>query len=452
MSFLAISRFFLFASVFCVVVVLSATFFPFIGGKYYFFRIAVELSLAFLLLWWAFQAPQGELRKRFGTLAAHPLFRAVSVFVLVFMLAVIFADDPKIAFWSNYERGEGGFQMLHYYALFVLSGLLLVSGDDWRRIFKFSAVAAVLMILYGIAAAALLPNFVGPYRDSGGNPVSATLLSRVFSGSRFQGSLGNPAYVSPYLIFAMFYVFYLWFTGEARREWKHHLLYGGLIAFFAVFFVLSQTRGGFLGLAVAVPTFFLYLAFSDARFRKAAAIGIGTLVALGGLAYAFRGPLVANNIPGSRFLTISLREQTAQTRFWTWGSAWRGFTDRPLFGWGPENFSTVFDKHFDTRHYIPNQVTETWFDRAHGVLFDYLAETGILGLLSYLGMFAVFYYQFFKSGSFAAPPLRGLLFVMPVAYLVQALILFDVLPIYMNLFIVLAFAQYAFQNKEYARA
>src|SRR3989344_8259816 len=78
--FLKLSKFFLYASVFSVVVVLSSTFFPFIGGKYYFFRTAIELELISLLLWWAFEARDGELEKRFAKILDKPIFLAVSAF------------------------------------------------------------------------------------------------------------------------------------------------------------------------------------------------------------------------------------------------------------------------------------------------------------------------------------------------------------------------------------
>jgi O-antigen ligase len=101
--------------------------------------------------------------------------------------------------------------------------------------------------------------------------------------------------------------------------------------------------------------------------------------------------------------------------------------------------------------------TETWFDRAHSVFFDYLVETGILGLLAYLAIFASFYVGFFRSRRRADPrenaeaaPIaaRGLLFAMPVAYLIQGVAIFDVLPMYLPLFLFLAFATYYFSNHE----
>ena len=73
-----------------------------------------------------------------------------------------------------------------------------------------------------------------------------------------------------------------------------------------------------------------------------------------------------SSLPGARLLLIDPSDAAAQTRFWAWGSAWRGFLERPILGWGPENFSTVFDKHFDARFFVPGKATETWFDRFRG--------------------------------------------------------------------------------------
>src|SRR5437870_4462802 len=112
---LNVSKFFLYVSVFAVLIVMTAIFFPFIGGKDYFFRIAIELSLIFFLLWWAFEAREGVVLRRLKQLVREPLFVAVTVFAAMFLLATAFAYDSHAAFWSNYERGEGGFQMLHYY-------------------------------------------------------------------------------------------------------------------------------------------------------------------------------------------------------------------------------------------------------------------------------------------------------------------------------------------------
>ncbi len=445
---LKLSRFFVYTAVFSVVVVLARTFFPFIGGKYYFFRICVELGIIFFALWWGFEASAGEVKKLFKPLLKNPLFILVSVFAIVFVLAALFADDPKVAFWSNYERGEGGFQMLHYYAFFLLLVLLFRDEQKWKTLFVYSLVAAALMIGYGLIAqlgSTGSITFISPY---GADP-PPTFWGKLAS-ARFQGSLGNPAYVAPYLMFAIFFALYLWLAPLTKKIWSWRGVgYIALALSFLFFFVLSQTRGALLGLGASLILYFLILALSRQNFRKPALLGLAIVLVAGGLLIANRNSGFVRALPGSRIFNISFGEQTVKTRLWTWGSAWRGFKDRPILGWGPENFSTVFDKHFDIRHYIPGQNSETWFDRAHGVLFDYLAETGILGLLAYIGIFAAFAWEFFKNGlSNGRSPAAAALFPAILGgYLVQGLVLFDVLPIYLNIFIVLAMSVYIFSHE-----
>ena len=120
-SFERIAKWYLYAAVFAAVIVMDSIFFPFIGGKDWFFRFVVELALIAGLLWWAFEARVGEAEGQLKKLFKKPLVIAVTVFVIAYTLACLFGYDMHAAFWSNYERGEGGFQMLHYFRIFPFS-------------------------------------------------------------------------------------------------------------------------------------------------------------------------------------------------------------------------------------------------------------------------------------------------------------------------------------------
>src|SRR6266481_6526024 len=72
-SFERIARGYLYISAFSVLIVMNSAFFPFIGGKDYFFRFAVELALACSVLWWAFEAREGEVMHRFKEVCKKPL-------------------------------------------------------------------------------------------------------------------------------------------------------------------------------------------------------------------------------------------------------------------------------------------------------------------------------------------------------------------------------------------
>lgn len=471
------SKFFLYTAVFAVLVVMTSTFFPFIGGKDYFFRFSVELALLFFVLWWALEAREGEAWAYIKKTYKKPVFAAVSVFAVVFLLATLFAYDPLSAFWSNYERGEGGFQMIHYYLFFALLALLFDKEADWRRLFKLSLVVASLMILYGVFAnLGWADNFISPWQ--GAAPPSS-LWHRLVD-VRFQGSLGNPAYVAPYLLFSLFYLVYLWAGARSKSKLITAIACGALFLVFLFFFVISQTRGALLGLGAAVSVFLFYLLWTAPKLRIWLGTSLAAFLMLGGTLVYYKDSNFVKSLPGGRIFDIAFSEQTVNTRFWTWGSAWQGFKERPLLGWGAENFSAVFDKYFDVRHFVPGQQTETWFDRAHSLYFDASAETGALGFLSYFGIFAVLFWQFFKRrtllpadgveahqperkqnmrrekedsrgfprGMFGPVVQKTLILALASGYLVQGLAIFDVFPMYVNIFLFFAFCNYYFTRLE----
>jgi len=461
-DFFKISKFFLFLVPFCVVIVSTATLFPFIVGKYVWFRTTVDLALIAFLVGLLIAPGENEYVRRLRNVFKSPLHITLALFVLFFILAGFFGVAPAASFWSNFERGEGGFQILHLYLFFLLL-CVLFKKENWFTLFRISLFAAVLLILYGLAAAALIGGFVGPYHDQSGKLVADSFWGRL-RVTEFQGSLGNPAYVSVYLIFTMFYTFYL-FT-ETKARWRRISLVIFSLFYF-LFFWLAQRRGVFLGLLAAIFAGVVYFIFSSHGKLKKWGIGILVFfVIVTGVLFYFRDADFVKNLPGSRVFQISLKEQTAQTRLWTWGSAFKGWQERPILGWGPENFSVVFDKYFDTRHFSPGRGSETWFDRAHSIYFDYLTETGILGYLSFLSIFVALYLLFFKLSreinkdknsivknnqeikSFQKFSLiqRTLFFAVPIAYLVQGIALFDILPTYLNLFLFLAFANFNFTN------
>lgn len=442
-SFERIAKWYLYVAVFAVVIVMDSIFFPFIGGKDWFFRFAIELSLIAALLYWAFEARTGEIKDRLKKLFKKPLVIAVTVFVGAFLLACLFGYDMHAAFWSNYERGEGGFQMIHYYLFFLLLAFLFRDEKDWRRIFGFSLCAAVIMIGYGLLANFGVTSYIGPYT---GSTIPTGWFHKLVDG-RFEGSLGNPAYVAPYLMFAMFFAAYLWIMAwrEKRATKMVSYGYGALILVLLFFFYLSQTRGAELGLAAGLFVlilFFIYI--GRGSWRKWSLIALALFIIGGGTVFSLRNSSLVQTLPGGRLLQISLSDPTAQTRLWVWGEAWQGFLERPILGWGPENFTAVYDEHFNPNFFVPGQNTETWFDRAHSVFFDYLSETGIIGFLSYLGIFAVFFWEFFKTHrrKVRSIVLAGIVLAIPVAYLGQGIAIFDVFPMYLSLFLFLAFATY----------
>lgn len=408
----------LITAVFSVVIVTPFTQYPFVFGKIIFFRVAVELALVFFLLS-VLMKDRLLWRVWLKDLLRSPLALAVTVFVFIFSLAGFLGYDWQTSFWSNYVRGEGIFQMWHYYAFFVLLVLLFRDEKLWRWLLRAAITAGLLSIILGI------PEYLQTFQID----------------HRFKTTIGNPAFAAIYLSFALFYILLLYLENRPKLisgifHWS--AIIAGLIFLLAI--ILGGTRGAFLsliaGLAVWFFTFFARKIGSKFFFPAI----IVAIVVIGGLFYW--QPI--------RVFQISFQQQTLQTRLWTWRSALRGWSERPILGWGPENFSEVFNKHFDQRHHQgPEKISETWFDRAHNVFIGYLTETGLLGLASYLAIWIAYYlglYRLYGFQRFHGPNGFYLFLILPIVYLLQVSLLFETLPAYINLFLFLALTNCKISN------
>ena len=453
-AFFKISKFFLYLAPLAVIIVTPSTLFPFIVGKYVFFKIAVELALLFFVWGWAtskfsiFSPRTDSLpADNFQFSIKQPLAIAVSAFVFIFVLAGFAGINPGASFWSNFERGEGSFLLLHFYVYFLLLLRFMKNENDWRRFFTAVMVSGSLAVFYGVAAGLGISGFAG---------VSGFC-------ERFAGSLGNPAYLGTFLIFMIFYAAYLLVSGDWRKKswrgWKAPVLIF-LIIYFFVFLLFSQTRGALLGLGTGIIAALFYLvAVLPSRkwrwilFGAAAALLVAGAVGVYYRQYIDLAPWCAGG-GGNRILDVSFEGETINTRFALWRQSIEMWKERPILGWGPENFAAAFEKYYNPVHTV-------WFDRAHNIFFDYLVMTGGLGLLSFISIFVVYYWKFFLRNSKSQITnnkqipnskseiqnniINALLFALPIAYLVQGLVLFDVLPIYINLFLFLAFSVYKFK-------
>ncbi|MEK7629887.1 MAG: O-antigen ligase family protein [Patescibacteria group bacterium] len=472
MAYFKTAKFFLIISVLAVAVVTVSTLFPFIVGKYTWFRTTVDLALISFLLGLVL-SPEAEIyEKKFIKLLKSPLAIAVSIFVLAVILASLFGVDPSFSFWSNFERGEGGLQLLHLLIFFWLLIMLFHDDKDWRKIFWSSIITGLLMTAYGAGAGlkyidqAANGSFFQSFKDFIGPSFSQP-------GFRFDGSIGNSSYVGAYAIFILFYLAMLFIGNRSKKKLSfENFALAGLGAIFLAVLYLAATRGAFLGFVVAIVAFLGYFIYVHQAWRKRLLVGVTLFVLVVGLFIKFQDTPFVKSLPASRIFTISLDANTFKTRALMWQIAWDGFKARPIFGWGPENFIQVFDRRFNTAYFTPSQGFGAWFDRAHSIYFDYLVETGAFGFLSFLSIFTIFFIQLYKktktnlrennqlkknnnhnekeltNQKYLSSEL-ALLFAVLIAYLVQGIVLFDVLPIYINLFLVLALATYKLKENTY---
>lgn len=360
-----LAKFFIYATFFAPLLVVSDYFiFPFIVPKILLFRALVTLLLGcyalLLFIDW------DEYRPRLTSLSL-----AVLIFFISFALSTFLGVDAYHSFWDNHERMLGLFTIAHFVIYYFIVTAVFKNWTDWKwalRMFLFAG--SVVM-------------FIGCLQKI--NP--ELLLNQ--SGDRVASTLGNPIYVGGYGLF-LFFASLLLFFREKDTLWRLAAGAGGILAVLGLLF--SGTRGSVLGLMAGVLAAiigYIFILKSKSRLRSGIGVVLGAVFVLMAAAYLNRGTVFVQNIPGvGRLLGSSWTGGTGTTRLIAWKIAVDSWKERPIFGWGPNNFFYAFNQYYNPRS-LEFGYGETWFDNAHNIILNTLTVQGVVGLISYLAIFAV---------------------------------------------------------------
>ena len=147
---------------------------------------------------------------------------------------------------------------------------------------------------------------------------------------------------------------------------------------------------------------------------------------------------VKNNSYLEKISSINSQNTTVKTRLITWSLSLKAFKEKPLIGWGPENYDLAFNKYFNPSLFNYGY-GETWFDRAHNKILDQAVMNGILGVISYIFIFFVSLYLIFRFIKKEDVLLSIILVAILSSYFIQNLFLFDSPASYLLFFLILGF-------------
>lgn len=401
--------------------------------KTYAFRIIVELMF---LLWLCLNFNEGwSYIKRLGS--RNPLSYMMLGFLLSFIISTVLSVNPHYSFWSDNVRSIGLLTVLHVFAYFAILASVFESFLEWEKMMKFSILVA------------LITSFIA---------ISENNFSALISLGRIQGPMKNPAFFASYLIFNIFFAIFIAVKGLLFEKVE----YSAIAILLIVTLLLTGTRGAMVGLAAGlIVAGFLSVIYLDKSIKiKKKNISLRTFLLVGGalilailssvtfMAFRDKSATWVQNTPFRYVTKINLTEGDIRLR--VWGVALKGFAEKPIFGWGPENFTQVFNKYYDPGLYS----AEFRFDRAHSIVFDTLVNQGLVGLIFYLGIIAVSTFfllrarpqkdftqnELFNNSLLSPPKIVAVVFVgLIVAYFVQNLFVFDTTISLFMFFFVLAF-------------
>lgn len=396
---------------FLALYVARSLFFPFITGKNFAFRILVEIAAS----GWIALALLNPVYRPKRTW----LLWAFSAFVVVIGIADIFGVYPFKSFWSNYERMEGWVTLAHLFAYFVVAVSVLNTEKLWGYWWNTSIGASVLVAGYALTQLA------------GFSTINQ-------GGIRLDATLGNSTYLGIYMLFHVFMATLFLSRAWVERPRDRKMvagIYGAVIALNSLILFFTATRGAILGLIGGAMLSGIILIVLSPRSRVAwrAGTAIAALVVVAGAFWVVRDAAWVHTIePLHRLATIL--DGTTSSRFMNWQMAFEGFKERPILGWGQENYAAVFDKQYNPDMWGQ----EPWFDRTHNIFMDWLIAGGILGLLAYLSLYFFALFMVWRSGVFA-PYERAILTGLLAGYFFYNLFTFDNITSYILFVSVLAY-------------
>ncbi|PJE69443.1 MAG: hypothetical protein COU98_02010, partial [Candidatus Staskawiczbacteria bacterium CG10_big_fil_rev_8_21_14_0_10_38_10] len=413
----------------------TRTLFPYIFPKIIAFQIIVEIILAV----WLFLIIEN---KKYRPNFKNPLILSLTIFIGVLFITMFTGVDASRSFWGTQERMTGVLTMLHFYFWFLMltscfsaQGGSASGGKDFREWRKFIWASLGCSFLVGLYAL--------------GQKLGVEFLIR--GGVRLSATLGNPIYLSVYAMLHIFLAGFLAFTplvvaaprssglppkagarsltGLMEKKWLWRGIAIFLLVFNLIIMPLGASRGVLASFGITSILFLIFLLFvlSQKKFKIGVAFFLLLIIGSGIFIYIQRDADWTKKAPV--FLQRIVRTKEVDwTRTLAWQAALEGFKEKPIVGWGWENYNIVFNKYYNPR-YLEGGFGETWFDRSHNQVMDILTLTGILGILAYFAVFISLFWLLFrkikKEADLKIKVAVGILGLMFLAYFTQNLFVFD---------------------------
>ena len=439
---------------------LPNTFFPFVVGKALWTRTLIEIAFG---LWVILLLKDSSYRfPKSWTLAA------LGGYVLIALLATIFSASPTRSMWSTYERMQGWIDLAHWFTFALLLASVLRTWRHWMLFLNFNVGVGVVFGLLG------LDQFLYQFFDIrltgflGDTFMYLHQKTPAWITFRLSVTLGNPTYVGGYMIVNAFIAAALLggsFVGRPRaREtgrragrarqrqsqeksgwsaafraispWLWRAFWTAAIALHLVVIYISATRGPMVALVVGAlacgvalaawgrtPWLRMTMRIGTAAFAVLISVLLGLVVTIsfggGGVVEGF-GTMI------ERWTGAGVRDLSALGRT---SSAWIGLEaalNRPVLGWGPENYSIAYDRYADPEVFSQDIITS--FDQAHNKPVEEISTKGVLGIAAYMAVWGSLLVVFVRKTRFLEPSKQAFAVLLGgalVAYFVQNIFLFD---------------------------
>lgn len=343
---------------------------PLISSTHFFFASTFVQSVLFLVLVVVLSVVALS-RYAFRDLIEPLSVRVLLAFVVALTAAAFFGGDVARSFWSTFERMWGVVMYLSVLGFVLVWSAVFRGEEGTKRLLSYASIGVVAVSVYALGEWAMT-----------GFP------------SRIDGSIGNAAFLASFVLLGIF-ILLAYASVRVMKHMHERIVLGVVLGLATSTLLLTGTRGSWLGLFVGGIVLMIVVLLGGARdawgmrrdtLTRMAKIGLGIFALVVVLFFPLQPYLKESSIGTFRRLgDISLDNRAVSGRLLNWSIAWEGAKERPILGWGPEQYHILYDKHYNPRLFN----IEPWVDRAHNNYLDVAATSGIVGFLAYLGVLGV---------------------------------------------------------------
>lgn len=202
----------------------------------------------------------------------------------------------------------------------------------------------------------------------------------------FKGVMGNRNITTASLVIKLPFLFYLIY----QSKFFYKFLFGLLSFLPALPLFLINSRAALLSLIFIVSVFTLFILF----FHIKKSIVLPFILAPLFFAFLFANSLspINNSVTTSRLSSINFSNESSSQRFFLWENAVDYISQNPFIGCGIGNWkveSAAYWGSYGNKYLVPFH--------AHNDFLEFSTELGVLGGLTYFGLFILVIFKSFTS-------------------------------------------------------
>ncbi len=330
----------------------------------------------------------------------------ILLFLLSQLISTIFSIHQRTSIFGYYTRFNGGLLSVITYVALFYSAQYNLDKKQLTLLLKNLLFAGLLMSLYAIPER--LGHSLSCLIVTGNYDVACwvqDVQNRVFA------TFGQPNWLAAFLIMLIpLAIWQFWQHLEKSKKPKQLLktiYYGLLIVLLSIALLFTKSRSGLLALGVAlvfqlaaqkliiknkIKNIFLLLPFilillATVIFSPSLSLSSPNQSILSSLTDG----LTTNDQSNEQEIEIVNPPQaggskSSDIRKVVWEGAWKVWQRYPIFGSGVETFAYSYYQDRLVEHNLLSE-WDFLYNKAHNELLNFLATTGIVGLLSYLSLF-----------------------------------------------------------------